>query len=152
MVRTHCSSNGVVLIVRWKWHGGGGTQGVVDFAAVVRMLDILAKQGEQRRLQFLFELHDLDRDGYLNNNEMTDLMEKCAAQRLATVPGDKQRVHSPMPLAGGGRPGCGRAQLALAVRGRRQRRVPPRHFQPPQSWYGARNLARYHPILNAPKR
>ena len=102
MVRTHCSSNGVVLIVRWKWHGGGGTQGVVDFAAVVRMLDILAKQGEQRRLQFLFELHDLDRDGYLNNNEMTDLMEKCAAQRLATVPGDKQRVHSPMPLAGGG--------------------------------------------------
>jgi len=74
----------IALILRtalgMAWRNG--TQGLVDFAAVVRMLDILAKQGEQRRLQFLFELHDLDRDGYLNNNEMTDLMEKYASRSL----------------------------------------------------------------------
>ena len=28
-----------------------GSQGVVDFIAVVRLLDVIAKQGEQRRLQ-----------------------------------------------------------------------------------------------------
>jgi len=89
-----------------------GTQGLVDFAAVVRMLDILAKQGEQRRLQFLFELHDLDRDGYLNNNEMTDLMEKYASCSLVACAGNKW-FGSLVTTAGATK--CMRAQLAVVI-------------------------------------
>ncbi|KAJ3065007.1 hypothetical protein HDU98_011596 [Podochytrium sp. JEL0797] len=48
---------------------------VVDLASIVHMLDIMLKQPLNTRLRFLFDLHDLDGDGFLDKNELKAVMD-----------------------------------------------------------------------------
>ncbi|KAH6573779.1 hypothetical protein BASA61_005347 [Batrachochytrium salamandrivorans] len=48
---------------------------VVDLAAMVHVLDAIMKQPLHSRLRFLFDLHDLDGDGFLNKVELKAVMD-----------------------------------------------------------------------------
>ena len=48
---------------------------VVDLAAMVHVLDAVMKQPLHSRLRFLFDLHDLDGDGFLNKVELKAVMD-----------------------------------------------------------------------------
>ncbi|KAI9002153.1 rab-GTPase-TBC domain-containing protein [Hyaloraphidium curvatum] len=48
-------------------------------AAVVGMLDIVLRGAAKERLRLLFDLHDLDGDGYLDRRDLRDLMEALLA-------------------------------------------------------------------------
>ncbi|KAJ3357677.1 hypothetical protein HDU83_004832 [Entophlyctis luteolus] len=48
---------------------------VVDLASIVHTLDIMLKKSLNARLRFLFDLHDLDGDGFLNQNELKAIMD-----------------------------------------------------------------------------
>ncbi|KAI8621197.1 rab-GTPase-TBC domain-containing protein [Chytriomyces sp. MP71] len=48
---------------------------VVDLASIVHTLDIMLKQPLNTRLRFLFDLHDLDGDGFLDKNELKAVMD-----------------------------------------------------------------------------
>ncbi|KAI8803402.1 rab-GTPase-TBC domain-containing protein [Cladochytrium replicatum] len=52
-----------------------GRGGMVDLATIVQVLDIIMKQPLQSRLRFLFDLHDLDADGFLNKTELKAAMD-----------------------------------------------------------------------------
>jgi hypothetical protein len=47
----------------------------VDLTAMVHVLDTVMKQSMQARLRFLFDLHDLDGDGYLDKEELKSVMD-----------------------------------------------------------------------------
>lgn len=47
----------------------------VDLAALVHALDTIMKQQLHTRLRFLFDLHDMDGDGFLSNNELKQAMD-----------------------------------------------------------------------------
>jgi hypothetical protein len=48
---------------------------IVDLAAMAHALDALLKQPLHARLRFLFDLYDLDGDGYLSNTELKAIMD-----------------------------------------------------------------------------
>jgi hypothetical protein len=48
---------------------------VVDLAAAVHALDALMKQPLHSRLRFIFDLYDLDGDGFLDNSELKAIMD-----------------------------------------------------------------------------
>ncbi|KAL5033200.1 hypothetical protein RTP6_001200 [Batrachochytrium dendrobatidis] len=48
---------------------------VVDLAAMVHVLDAIMKQPLHSRLRFLFDMHDLDGDGFLNKIELKAVMD-----------------------------------------------------------------------------
>ncbi|KAJ3209806.1 TBC1 domain member 8B [Dinochytrium kinnereticum] len=48
---------------------------IVDLATIVHSLDIIMKQPLHARVRFLFDLHDLDGDGFLNRDELKALMD-----------------------------------------------------------------------------
>ncbi|KAJ3320070.1 hypothetical protein HDV06_005720 [Boothiomyces sp. JEL0866] len=48
---------------------------IVDLAAMVHVLDALMKQPLHTRLRFMFDLYDLDGDGYLDNVELKAIMD-----------------------------------------------------------------------------
>ncbi|KAJ3256482.1 hypothetical protein HK103_005480 [Boothiomyces macroporosus] len=48
---------------------------IVDLAAMVHVLDALMKQPLHTRLRFVFDLYDLDGDGYLDNVELKAIMD-----------------------------------------------------------------------------
>lgn len=48
---------------------------LVDLAAAVHALDALMKQPLHSRLRFIFDLYDLDGDGYLDNSELKAIMD-----------------------------------------------------------------------------
>jgi hypothetical protein len=48
---------------------------MVDLASIVHILDIMLKQALHSRLRFLFELHDIDGDGFLNKSELKAVMD-----------------------------------------------------------------------------
>ncbi|KAI8810519.1 rab-GTPase-TBC domain-containing protein [Cladochytrium replicatum] len=50
-------------------------RGMVDLATIVQVLDIIMKQPLQSRLRFLFDLHDLDADGFLSKTELKAAMD-----------------------------------------------------------------------------
>jgi hypothetical protein len=47
----------------------------VDLAAMAHILDIIMKQPLQARLRLLFDLHDIDGDGFLNREELKSVMD-----------------------------------------------------------------------------
>ena len=47
----------------------------VDLAAVTQVLDAIMKQQLNSRLRFLFDLFDIDGDGYLNDDELKAMMD-----------------------------------------------------------------------------
>jgi hypothetical protein len=47
----------------------------VDLAAMAHILDIVMKQPLQARLRLLFDLHDIDGDGFLNREELKSVMD-----------------------------------------------------------------------------
>ncbi|KAI8833549.1 rab-GTPase-TBC domain-containing protein [Chytridium lagenaria] len=58
--------------------GVGGMQSanyVVDLATIVHSLDIIMKQPLHARVRFIFDLHDLDGDGFLSREELKSLMD-----------------------------------------------------------------------------
>ncbi|TPX47445.1 hypothetical protein SeMB42_g03311 [Synchytrium endobioticum] len=48
---------------------------IVDLAAVIHILDIMMRQPLSNRLKFLFDIHDLDGDGYLSKHELKAIMD-----------------------------------------------------------------------------
>ncbi|KAJ3022183.1 TBC1 domain member 9 [Thoreauomyces humboldtii] len=48
---------------------------IVDLATMVHILDIIMRQPLHSRLRFLFEIHDLDGDGFLDKNELKAVMD-----------------------------------------------------------------------------
>lgn len=48
---------------------------IVDLATVIQVLDIILKQSLNARMRFLFDIHDVDGDGSLNNSELTSIMD-----------------------------------------------------------------------------
>jgi Ca2+-binding EF-hand superfamily protein len=48
---------------------------VVDLAAMCHVLDALMKQALHSRLRFIFDLFDLDGDGFLDNSELKAIMD-----------------------------------------------------------------------------
>ena len=48
---------------------------VVDLAAMCHVLDSLMKQALHSRLRFIFDLFDLDGDGFLDNGELKAIMD-----------------------------------------------------------------------------
>jgi len=48
---------------------------IVDLAALVHVLDAVMKQALHSRLRFIFDLYDLNGDGYLNNLELKAIMD-----------------------------------------------------------------------------
>ncbi|KAJ3414905.1 hypothetical protein HDV05_005854 [Chytridiales sp. JEL 0842] len=56
-------------------HAGGNQQYIVDLATIVHILDIMMKQPLHARMRFLFDLHDLDGDGFLNKTELKAVMD-----------------------------------------------------------------------------
>lgn len=48
---------------------------IVDLAALVHVLDAVMKQALHSRLRFIFDLYDLNGDGYLNNAELKAIMD-----------------------------------------------------------------------------
>ncbi|KAJ3103972.1 TBC1 domain member 8B [Phlyctochytrium planicorne] len=48
---------------------------VVDLATIVHTLDIIMKQPLHGRVRFLFDLHDVDGDGFLSRDELKTLMD-----------------------------------------------------------------------------
>lgn len=48
---------------------------IVDLAAMVHALDALMKQPLHSRLRFIFDLYDIDGDGFLNNTELKAIMD-----------------------------------------------------------------------------
>jgi hypothetical protein len=48
---------------------------VVDLAAMSHALDTLLKQPLHARLRFLFDLYDVDGDGFLSNDELKAIMD-----------------------------------------------------------------------------
>jgi Ca2+-binding EF-hand superfamily protein len=48
---------------------------IVDLAAMIQALDTIMKQPLHTRLRFLFDLHDIDGDSFLNNNELKQAMD-----------------------------------------------------------------------------
>lgn len=55
--------------------GGGGDVFMVDLAAMVNILDIILKQPINARLRFLFDIHDVDGDGFLSKTELKAVMD-----------------------------------------------------------------------------
>ncbi|TPX55175.1 hypothetical protein PhCBS80983_g05535 [Powellomyces hirtus] len=65
--------------------GGGDANGrsgsadkttyIVDLATMVHVLDIIMRQPLHSRLRFLFEIHDIDGDGFLDKNELKAVMD-----------------------------------------------------------------------------
>ncbi|KAJ1562253.1 hypothetical protein HK096_000513, partial [Nowakowskiella sp. JEL0078] len=51
------------------------TSYTVDLATIVHVLDIIMKQPLQSRMRFLFDVHDLDGDGFLNKSELKAVMD-----------------------------------------------------------------------------
>ncbi|KAJ3128543.1 TBC1 domain member 9 [Nowakowskiella sp. JEL0407] len=47
----------------------------VDLATIVHVLDIIMKQPLQSRMRFLFDVHDLDGDGFLSKSELKAVMD-----------------------------------------------------------------------------
>ncbi|TPX64567.1 hypothetical protein SpCBS45565_g05797 [Spizellomyces sp. 'palustris'] len=56
-------------------HGSDNSTYIVDLATVVHILDIIMKQPLHSRLRFLFDIHDIDGDGFLNKNELKAVMD-----------------------------------------------------------------------------
>jgi hypothetical protein len=56
-------------------HVGGSQQYIVDLATIVHVLDIMMKQPLHARMRFLFDLHDLDGDGFLSKTELKAVMD-----------------------------------------------------------------------------
>ncbi|TPX34238.1 hypothetical protein SmJEL517_g03161 [Synchytrium microbalum] len=48
---------------------------IVDLAAMIHTLDLMMRQPLSNRLRFLFDLHDLDGDGFLSKNELKAIMD-----------------------------------------------------------------------------
>ncbi|KAJ3330223.1 hypothetical protein HDU76_006176 [Blyttiomyces sp. JEL0837] len=48
---------------------------IVDLATIVHVLDIMMKQPLHSRLRFLFDIHDLDGDGFLSKSELKAVMD-----------------------------------------------------------------------------
>lgn len=48
---------------------------IADLATVVNILDVILKQSLNARLRFLFDIHDLDGDGFLSNDELKAIMD-----------------------------------------------------------------------------
>ncbi|KAJ3389031.1 TBC1 domain member 9, partial [Lobulomyces angularis] len=48
---------------------------IVDLATVINILDIILKQPLNSRLRFLFDIHDVDGDGFLNKRELKSVMD-----------------------------------------------------------------------------
>lgn len=47
---------------------------VVDLATIVQVLDVILKQPLNARMRFMFDMHDLDGDGFLSSSELSSAM------------------------------------------------------------------------------
>ena len=69
------------FVQRQKRGGGGANVDphsigfIVDLAAMAHVLDALMKQALHSRLRFIFDLYDLNGDGYLDNIELKAIMD-----------------------------------------------------------------------------
>ncbi|KAI9095959.1 rab-GTPase-TBC domain-containing protein [Phlyctochytrium arcticum] len=64
---------------------------IVDLATMVHILDIIMKQPLHSRLRFLFDIHDLDGDGFLNKGELKAVMDSLLEmfERLRQEPSNQ---------------------------------------------------------------
>ncbi|KAJ3283578.1 hypothetical protein HK104_010324 [Borealophlyctis nickersoniae] len=83
--------------------GESGTTYVVDLATIVHVLDIVMKQPLHSRLRFLFDLHDLDGDGFLNKGELKAVMDSLLEmfERTRREEGEPKMPDTPSGRGGG---------------------------------------------------
>lgn len=62
---------------------------IVDLAAMIQALDTIMKQPLHTRLRFLFDLHDVDGDSFLNNNELKQAMDSLLEMFQKSQSGNK---------------------------------------------------------------
>ncbi|KAJ3245686.1 hypothetical protein HDU78_008743 [Chytriomyces hyalinus] len=66
---------------------------VVDLASIVHTLDIMLKQSLNTRLRFLFDIHDLDGDGFLDKNELKAVMDTMLEMFERSKKGDDNELY-----------------------------------------------------------
>ncbi|KAJ3241363.1 hypothetical protein HDU81_000927 [Chytriomyces hyalinus] len=66
---------------------------VVDLASIVHTLDIMLKQSLNTRLRFLFDIHDLDGDGFLDKIELKAVMDTMLEMFEQSKKGDDNELY-----------------------------------------------------------
>ena len=64
--------------------------GVIDFREFCCGLSIISLSGTSEKIRFVFDLFDLDRDGYLNKSELRTLLETAVLsfRKFSRGPGE----------------------------------------------------------------